>query len=219
MGKRKMTRNTFIVLLLGMGLAVNAADLKPKLITLKAKAPKEPETVQIIIETTLGDIKVELFEDKAPMTVSNVLNYVDNKFYDETIFHRVINGFMIQGGGFTKEMVQKKNAPPVKNEADNGLSNTRGTLAMARTGIVDSATSQFFINLVDRNAGSLDHKSKTDRGWGYCVFGKVLDGMDVVDKIAKTPTGNAGHFRDVPSTPVVIKRILRLKKSSATEKK
>ncbi|MFA7172540.1 MAG: peptidylprolyl isomerase [Kiritimatiellia bacterium] len=168
-----------------------------------------------MIETTLGNVKAELFEDKAPMTVSNILQYIDKKFYDETIFHRVINGFMIQGGGFTKEMVQKTTDKPVKNEADNGLHNTRGTLAMARTGIVDSATAQFFINLQDRNTGHLDHKSKTDTGWGYCVFGKVLEGMDVVDKIAKTSTGSAGHFKDVPTTPVVIKRIRRFEAGAA----
>jgi peptidyl-prolyl cis-trans isomerase B (cyclophilin B) len=170
--------------------------------------------VQIIIETNLGNIKAELFEDKAPMTVSNVLSYVDKKFYDETIFHRVIDGFMLQGGGFTKEMVQKKTDAPVKNEADNGLSNTRGTLAMARTMIVDSATSQFFINLVDRNT-FLNHQSKTDRGWGYCVFGKVIEGMDTVDKIAKTPTGNAGAHQNVPTEAVVIKSIRRFDESAA----
>jgi len=213
-----MTHNTFIILLLGIGLAANATDLQQKLIPLEAKAQKEPKTVQIIIETSLGDIKAELFEDKAPLTVSNVLNYVDQKFYDDTVFHRVIDGFMIQGGGFTKEMVQKKTNAPVKNEADNGLSNTRGTLAMARTMVVDSATSQFFINLVDRNT-FLNHQSKTDRGWGYCVFGKVIEGMDIVDKIALTPTGSAGPHQDVPTTPVVIKRIRRFDESNAVEEK
>jgi len=208
-------RHNLIILLLGYGLAVTATDLQQKLIPLEAKAPKESKTVQIIIETTLGNIKAELFEDKAPMTVSNVLGYVDKKFYDETIFHRVISGFMIQGGGFTKDMVQKPTDAPVKNEADNGLSNTRGTLAMARTMIVDSATCQFFINLNDRNTGHLDHKSKTDAGWGYCVFGKVVEGMDVVDKIAQTPTGSAGRFQDVPVTPVVITRIRRFEERAA----
>ena len=197
------------LILIGLSCIVNAADIQQKKIPLDAKAPKETKTVQILIETTLGEIKAELFADKAPMTVSNILNYVDKKFYDETIFHRVIDGFMIQGGGFTEQMVQKDTDAPVKNEADNGLSNTRGTLAMARTMVVDSATCQFFINLVDRNT-FLDHKAKTDRGWGYCVFGKVVEGMEVVDKIAKTPTGNKGRFQDVPTTPVVIKRIRRI---------
>lgn len=212
-------RNTLIALLLGTGLAVTAVDLQQKTLPLEAIAPKEPKTVQILIETSLGNIKAELFEDKAPMTVSNILQYVDKKFYDETVFHRVINGFMIQGGGFTKEMVQKDTDKPIKNEADNGLKNSRGTLAMARTGIVDSATSQFFINLQDRNQDHLDHKGKTDTGWGYCVFGKVLEGMDTVDKIAQTPTGSAGRFQDVPTTPVVIKRIRRFEPSDAPAEK
>jgi len=212
-----MRRKAFILFMIGFGLVAGAADLKLKRIPLTTKAKKEPETVQIIIETSLGNIKAELFEDKAPMTVSNILNYVNKKFYDETVFHRVIDGFMIQGGGFTKEMTQKETDKPVKNEADNGLSNKRGTLAMARTGVVDSATCQFFINLVDRNAGSLDHKSKTDRGWGYCVFGKVVEGMDIVDKIAKTTTGTAGGHRDVPVKAVVIKNIRRYIEPAVTK--
>jgi len=165
--------------------------------------------MKIVIETSLGDITAELYQDKAPATVSNVLAYVDAKFYDDTIFHRVIDGFMIQGGGFTKSMDQKPMKAPVKNEADNGLSNTRGTLAMARTMVPDSATCQFFINLVDRNKDMLDHTSKTPQGWGYCVFGKVVDGMDVVDKIAKVPTGFSGPHQNVPTEPVVIKSVRR----------
>ena len=166
--------------------------------------------MRIVIDTSLGVITAELYQDKAPVTVSNVLAYVDEKFYDDTIFHRVIDGFMIQGGGFVKSMAQKPTKPPVKNEADNGLSNTRGTLAMARTDIPDSATCQFFINLVDRNKEMLDHTSKTPLGWGYCVFGKVVDGMDVVDKIAKVPTGFSGRHQNVPTEPVVIKSIRRV---------
>jgi len=165
--------------------------------------------MRIVIDTNFGVITAELYQDKAPATVSNVLAYVDEKFYDDTIFHRVIDGFMIQGGGFTKNMAQKQTKPPVKNEADNGLSNTRGTLAMARTMVPDSATCQFFINLVDRNKDMLDHTSKTGQGWGYCVFGKVVEGMDVVDKIAKVPTGFSGQHQNVPTEPVVIKSIRR----------
>ena len=165
--------------------------------------------MRIVIDTNFGAITAELYQDKAPATVSNVLAYVDEKFYDDTIFHRVIDGFMIQGGGFTKSMAQKQTKPPVKNEADNGMSNTRGTLAMARTMVPDSATCQFFINLVDRNKDMLDHTSKTSQGWGYCVFGKVVDGMDVVDKIAKVPTGFSGPHQNVPTEPVVIKSIRR----------
>lgn len=201
--------------MIGISFAANAEEIQTKTIPLDAKAPKEPQTVQILIETSLGDITAELLQDKAPLTVSNILSYVDKKFYDDTIFHRVIDGFMIQGGGFTKEMVQKATDAPVKNEADNGLSNTRGTLAMARTSIVDSATSQFFINLADKNT-FLNHTAKTDRGWGYCVFGKVIKGMDVVDKIAKVSTGNVGPFHNVPTTAVVIKRIRRIEKSAET---
>lgn len=173
------------------------------------ESKEQKKTMTITIETSLGSIKAELYSEKAPLTVSNILAYVDEKFYDNTIFHRVINGFMIQGGGFTKDMQQKTTKPPVKNEADNGLSNTRGTLAMARTSIVDSATCQFFINLEDRNSNNLDFKSKTDMGWGYCVFGKVTEGMDVVDKIAKVETSGSGRHQNVPVEPVVIKSIRR----------
>jgi len=169
---------------------------------------KKGAGMKIVIDTNHGKITAELFQDKAPATVSNVLAYVDEKFYDDTIFHRVIDGFMIQGGGFTKSMNQKPTKAPVKNEADNGLSNTRGTLAMARTMVPDSATAQFFINLVDRNT-FLDHTAKTPQGWGYCVFGKVVEGMDVVDVIAKVPTGFSGPHQNVPTEPVVIKSIRR----------
>ncbi len=143
-----------------------------------------------------------------------MLAYIDAKHYDATIFHRVIDGFMIQGGGFTRDMVQKKTNAPIKNEADNGLRNERGTLAMARTMVVDSATSQFFINLTD-NSGHLNFKAKTDAGYGYCVFGKVIEGMDVVDKIAKTPTGNSGRHQNVPLEPVVITSIRRKTEAAA----
>jgi len=173
------------------------------------ESKEQKKTMNITIETSLGTITAELYQEKAPLTVSNILAYADEKFYDNTIFHRVITGFMIQGGGFTKDMQQKTTKPPVKNEADNGLSNTRGTLAMARTSIVDSATCQFFINLEDRNSGNLDFKSKTDMGWGYCVFGKVTEGMDVVDKIAKVETSFSGRHQNVPVEPVVIKSIRR----------
>jgi cyclophilin family peptidyl-prolyl cis-trans isomerase len=184
------------------------ADVVQGEIPLQAPAPKEPKNVQIIIDTSMGAITAELNADKAPVTVSNLLAYIDAKFYDATIFHRVIDGFMIQGGGFSRDMIQKKTNAPIKNEADNGLRNERGTLAMARTMIVDSATSQFFINLVD-NTGNLDFKSRTDAGWGYCVFGKVVDGMDVVDKIAKVQTGFSGRHQNVPVEPVVINSIRR----------
>ncbi|MBR4260301.1 MAG: peptidyl-prolyl cis-trans isomerase [Kiritimatiellae bacterium] len=158
------------------------------------------------IETTMGTITLELDADKAPATVGNFAKYAKEGFYDGTIFHRVIDGFMIQGGGFTKNMDQKPTHEPIRNEAMNGLKNKRGTIAMARTMIVDSATSQFFINLVDNDF--LDFTSPTPQGFGYAVFGKVTDGLDVVDAIGKVKTGFAGPHQNVPETPVVIKKVV-----------
>jgi len=206
-------KGIFAAVLFSSGLV--QADVTQGVISLQASAPKESKNVQIIIDTSMGAITAELDAAKAPGTVSNVLAYIDAKFYDGTIFHRVIDGFMIQGGGFTRDMVQKNNEAPIKNEADNGLRNERGTLAMARTMIVDSATSQFFINLIDN--GFLDFKSKTDAGWGYCVFGKVVEGMDVVDKIAKTRTGLSGRHQNVPVEPVMINSIRRKSETPAPE--
>jgi peptidyl-prolyl cis-trans isomerase A (cyclophilin A) len=162
----------------------------------------------VVIETSKGVIEAELDGDKAPISVRNFLSYIEKKHYDGTIFHRVIGppkNFMIQGGGFTPDMVQKPTDPPIKNEADNGLKNDRGTLAMARTRVVDSATSQFFINL--KHNEFLDHQEKSDMGYGYTVFGKVLKGMDVVDTIAQVPTGMKGMMGDVPLEPIMIKSI------------
>jgi peptidyl-prolyl cis-trans isomerase B (cyclophilin B) len=153
------------------------------------------------METSLGSIKLELDEDKAPISVNNFLSYVDDKFYDNTIFHRVINGFMIQGGGFEPGMKQKRPKDPIKNESGNGLSNVCGTVAMARTSDLNSATAQFYIN-VDDNSGSLDQAK-------YCVFGKVVSGMDVVDKIRAVRTGKSGQHGDVPLENVVIKSVRR----------
>ena len=161
--------------------------------------------MEVTIDTTYGTITAELYADKAPATVKNFAAYAQSGFYDGTIFHRVIDGFMIQGGGFTKDMNQKPTNDPIKNEADNGLKNLRGTLAMARTMVVDSATSQFFINLVDN--AYLDFREATMQGYGYCVFGKVTDGMEVVDKIAKVKTGFAGPHQNVPEEPVVIRHV------------
>ena len=153
----------------------------------------------IILSTSLGDISVELFADKAPITVKNFLGYVEAGFYDGTIFHRVIPDFMVQCGGFTPDMAQKKTEAPIKNEADNGLSNEPYTLAMARTSDINSATSQFFINLADNVF--LDNGK---RDFGYAVFAKVVKGTEVVDKIGDVKTGSAGGHRDVPVTPVII---------------
>src|SRR5271166_3788425 len=156
----------------------------------------------IRFETTLGEFTVELFDKEAPGTVENFLKYIDDEFFDGTIFHRVVPGFVIQGGGFTEDMNQKKTQPPIKIESDNGLKNERGTLAMARTSDVNSATSQFFINVVDNPF--LDFKSKTPQGYGYAVFGQVKEGMDVVDKITEVSTSTQGMHQNVPVEPVEI---------------
>lgn len=156
----------------------------------------------VIISTSKGDIKVELFKNEAPVTVENFLSYVNDGFYDGTIFHRVIPNFMVQGGGFTPDFAQKPTKAPIKNEANNGLKNDRGTLAMARTQVVDSATSQFFINVVNN-----DFLNNGARDFGYAVFGKVIDGMDVVDAIAAVPTSNKGMHGDVPTEDVVIESV------------
>lgn len=157
------------------------------------------------IDTSMGTITLELNEEKAPETVRNFVKYAEDGHYDGTIFHRVIDGFMIQGGGFTKSMDQKSTREPIRNEAMNGLKNERGTIAMARTMVVDSATSQFFINLVDN--AFLDFSSPTPQGFGYAVFGKVIDGMNVVDSIAKVKTGFSGPHQNVPEEAIVIKKV------------
>lgn len=161
------------------------------------------DAMAVRLKTNHGDIVIELDSDKAPITTKNFLDYVENGFYDGTIFHRVIPGFMIQGGGFTDDMQQKQTKANIKNEADNGLTNNRGTIAMARTPDPDSASSQFFINLKDNDF--LNFKNKTPSGWGYCVFGKVTSGMEVVDKIATVKTGTHGAHQDVPTETVTIK--------------
>lgn len=159
---------------------------------------------RVRFETSKGPIVIELFAKEAPKTVENFLEYTRSGFYDGTVFHRVIPGFVIQGGGFTADMTQKATRPPIPNEADNGIKNSRGTLSMARTSDPNSATSQFFINLVDNQA--LDHRSKSPAGWGYAVFGKVVEGMNVVDEIAKVQTGRRGPHSDVPVEPVVVEK-------------
>ena len=163
---------------------------------------------RVALETRLGRIVLELFPEKAPRTVENFLRYVQEGFYEGTVFHRVIPGFVVQGGGLTADLEPKPTHPPVRNEADNGLSNRRGTVAMARTMVVDSATSQFFVNLADNTF--LDHRDKTPRGYGYAVFGRVVEGMDVVDAIARVKTGVMKGFRNVPMEPVVIERVTLL---------
>ena len=160
----------------------------------------------ISIKTTSGDIKIELFDDKAPKTSQNFKEYIKSGYFNDTIFHRVIKDFMIQGGGFSLDMQQKETLPPIENEANNMVMNERGTIAMARTNDPHSASAQFFINLKDNNF--LNFKDETIQGWGYCVFGKVLEGMETVDEIAKVKTGSYGPHQDVPNEPIIIKEII-----------
>lgn len=170
----------------------------------------------IVMETSEGPITIELYADKAPITVQNFMWYVDHSFFDGLIFHRVIKDFMIQGGGFNTDLVQKTGNPPIDNEAANGLTNDKYTIAMARTSAVHSATSQFFINTRDND--SLNHRDNTSRGFGYCVFGKVIDGTDTVDAINTVPTGNKNGMADVPKSAVTIKKVYR-KDGEKKEKK
>jgi peptidyl-prolyl cis-trans isomerase B (cyclophilin B) len=160
----------------------------------------------VTFKTNHGDFSLELFADKAPKTVANFLEYIKDGFYNDTIFHRVINGFMIQGGGFTADMEQKSTKAPIENEANNGLSNDAGTVAMARTNDPHSATAQFFINVKDNDF--LNFSSESVNGWGYCVFAKVTDGMDVIEKIKNVKTGNNGYHQDVPEEAVVIEEVI-----------
>jgi cyclophilin family peptidyl-prolyl cis-trans isomerase len=206
-----MLRRLFLLpTLLIAGAASAQAPAAPQPAPAPAAAATEAAPApapRVLMRTSLGDITIELAPDKAPKSVENFLAYVQGKFYDGTVFHRVIDNFMVQGGGFTADLKQKPTRPPVANEADNGLSNVRGTLAMARTNDPNSATAQFFINVVDNTR--LDHVSKENGfTWGYAVFGKVVSGMEVVDQIKATPTGPGGPFpRDVPVTPVVIQSV------------
>ncbi len=185
-----------LLLTLALGTTVaNAADKNPV----------------VLMETSMGNIKIELFADKAPISVKNFLDYANSGFYKNTVFHRVIPNFMAQGGGLTAELQPKPdNKPAIKNEAGNGLRNDRGTVALARTGVVDSSTSQFFINVVDNAA--LNHTDETQRGFGYAVFGKVVDGMDVVDRMVAAPQKRKNAvFQNVPDTPIVIKSVKLVK--------
>ena len=179
------------------------------LVFLLGSSPALAEPVKVLMQTSLGDITLELYPDKAPKTVENFLRYVDEGFYNGTIFHRVINDFMVQGGGFTTDLSQKRAHAAIRNEADNGLKNDKWTIAMARTNDPHSATAQFFINAKDN--AFLNFRSKTVEGYGYCVFGKVIKGMDVVDAIEAVATGNKGYHQDVPLKPVVILKAYRLR--------
>lgn len=187
-----------------MVLAVMLAGCTSKQETTTMAAKDVATSTAVIMETSEGKVEIELFGDKAPISVSNFLAYVDAGFYDNTIFHRVIPNFMVQCGGFDTSLNQKSTKAPIKNEATNGLKNDRGTLAMARTSVVDSATSQFFINVANN-----DFLNNGARDFGYAVFGKVTSGMDVVDKIAAAPRGNQKGMGDVPVKPIIIKSVKR----------
>lgn len=198
--------------LLAIALVAFAASMASPL-----AAQQKAGNPMVIMKTNMGTMKIELFEKEAPITVKNFLAYVDKKFYDGTTFHRIVPGFVIQGGGFDKDMMKKVTLDPIKNEAGNGLKNLKGTLSMARTGVVNSATSQFFVNLKDNDA--LDHKDETDRGFGYAVFGKVVEGMDVVAKIAAAKTTVKSGMKDVPEKPIVIESVTRVTPPAAAPKK
>jgi peptidyl-prolyl cis-trans isomerase A (cyclophilin A) len=193
----------YIVLLFLVGFTIQTAQAASQT-GLNPTTPNSGANPMVIMTTSLGDITIELDAEKAPISVENFLKYVDDGFYDGTIFHRVIPNFMIQCGGMIADMSEKSNNPPIKNEADNGLQNKRGTLAMARTQVVDSATSQFFININDN-----DFLNHGGRDFGYAVFGSVVDGMEVVDKIAQVETGMTRGHSDVPVEPVLIESIKR----------
>ncbi len=185
-----------------------APKAPPKAAPAPAKKVQPQGPPVVVMQTGKGAIRIELYPDKAPITVKNFLRYVDEKFYDGTIFHRVIPGFMIQGGGFTSDMTEKSTHEPIENEAKTvGLKNLRGTIAMARTRAPHSATAQFFINTVDN--AMLDSDFPSGDGWGYAVFGKVIDGLDVVDAIVNVPTTNKGPYENVPADPVVIQSVRR----------
>lgn len=186
------------------------ANLKPSAQPAKQAPEETPAPAanpKVLLHTSMGDITLELYPDKAPKTVENFLRYVNEGFYDGTLFHRVINNFMIQGGGWTQNLMHKRTHAPIRNEANNGLSNLRGTVAMARTRDPNSAAAEFFINVVDNKRLDYVGDANGTVSWGYCVFGKVVSGMDTVDKIKAVDTGPQGPFQsDVPKTPVVIEK-------------
>ncbi len=197
--------------LLAISVSACAAQKEPKT---EATAPAQPTTAsssmpRVTLNTSMGNIVVELNPEKAPLSSANFIEYVNSGHYNGTIFHRVIDNFMIQGGGFDANMQQKPTRAPIQNEANNGLKNTRGTIAMARTSDPQSASAQFFINVKDNDF--LNYSSPTQQGWGYTVFGQVVEGMDVVDKIKVVQTSNAGGNQNVPTTPIVIQQAVLLK--------
>ena len=204
-----------LVLLLAPGLGACSDQGQSAPMPQSASAPPSADTPRVLMQTSMGEIVIELYPQKAPKTVANFLQYVDEGFYNGTIFHRVIDGFMIQGGGFTPELEKKQTRAPIMNEADNGLRNTIGTIAMARTGDPHSATAQFYINVA--NNSSLDFREKTPRAWGYAVFGRVIKGMEVVKAIKGVPTGSRGMYGDVPTTNIIIQKVSLLSDTPTKE--
>jgi cyclophilin family peptidyl-prolyl cis-trans isomerase len=214
MTRVSLLSTTLFIGALLLGISGCGASEPGKQTVSTAPAAGQPANPRVLIETSKGNITVELFPSQAPQSSGNFLNYVNTGFYDGLVFHRVIPNFMIQAGGMTPDMEEKPKNAPIRNEADNGLKNLRGTLAMARTGEPHSASSQFFINVADN--AFLNHRGKSFEGWGYAVFGQVVDGMDVVDAIAAVPRGNRGPYGDVPIEPVVMKRVTVLPEAAAT---
>ena len=202
-----MSRSALLPVTLLLGLMMSGCGASEPVTQTVSTAPPAGQAAnpRVLIETGKGNITVEVFPAQAPQSAGNFLNYVKTGFYDGLVFHRVIPGFMAQTGGMTADMTEKPGNAPIRNEADNGLRNLRGTLAMARTADPHSASSQFFINVKDN--AFLDHRGQTPQGWGYAVFGQVVDGMDVVDAIVAVPRGNRGPHGDVPIEPIVMKRV------------
>jgi peptidylprolyl isomerase/peptidyl-prolyl cis-trans isomerase B (cyclophilin B) len=213
MSRSSLFSTTLFVGALLLGISGCGASEPGKQTVSTAPAAGQPANPRVLIETSKGNITVEVFPGQAPQSAGNFLNYVKTGFYDGLVFHRVIPGFMIQGGGMTADMAENPKNAPIQNEADNGLKNLRGTLAMARTGEPHSASSQFFINVADNYF--LNHRGKSFEGWGYAVFGQVVDGMEVVDAIIAVPRGNRGPHGDVPIEPVVMTRVTVLPDAAA----
>ncbi len=213
MSRSSLFSTTLFVGALLLGISGCGASEPGKQTVSTAPAAGQPPNPRVLIETSKGNVTVEVFPGQAPQSAGNFLNYVKTGFYDGLVFHRVIPGFMIQGGGMTADMAEKPKNAPIQNEADNGLKNLRGTLAMARTGEPHSASSQFFINVADNYF--LNHRGKSFEGWGYAVFGQVVDGMEVVDAIVAVPRGNRGPHGDVPIEPVVMTRVSVLPDAAA----
>lgn len=214
---RKIVLLLALAVLFGCSTQQEQASQETEKQVTKTEEDAEMKNTKVLLTTNLGEIEIELFDKEAPVTVKNFVSYVKSGFYDGTVFHRVIPDFMAQGGGYTEDFGQKETNETIQNEANNGIKNERGTIAMARTNFPHSASSQFFINLVDNHF--LDFVSETPQGWGYAVFGKVTKGMEVVDEMAKVPTGSAAFFRsDVPVTNIIIEKAVVVSKTKPKKK-